>query len=70
LPMGFLLLGRSHAGLGNNREAVAAYETVLEMTEETKGEETIYVLAKIDLMQLYQMPQLDFSPPAEENGGE
>jgi len=70
LPMAFLLLGRSHAGLGHNREAIAAYETVLEMTEDSKGNETIYVLAKIDMMQLYQAPQPGYSPPAEEDAGE
>ena len=61
LPMGFFLLGRSLSNLQQWQEAIAAYEKVLELTQDSKGDETIYVLTKIELVRVYQSHQLE--PP-------
>jgi tetratricopeptide (TPR) repeat protein len=63
LPMAYLILGRSHAGLGRNPEAIAAFEQAIELSADSEGNETTYVLAKMDLMQLYQSSSFAFPTP-------
>lgn len=61
-PMAFHALARAYAGLGRRQEALAAYEKVLELAE--KGNEPIYVMAKIEMAQLLQSAEPSFAPPA------
>jgi tetratricopeptide (TPR) repeat protein len=59
--MAYYLQGRAYAGLGRRAEAVAAYEKTTQLAG--KGQETLYVMAKLEMATLLQQIDLPQATP-------
>ena len=55
-PLAAYLMGRAYTGMGRQQEALAAYERATQLAG--KGDETIFVMAKVEMSGLLQSPEI------------